>query len=214
MSPPPSNPELFHIVHVNRLDSIINLGNLYSDAKVQTMGLTGAHIGMPAIKTRRLTSQLSSHQGLCVGDCVPFYFCPRSIMLYTIHKRSQNIPFNGGQDDIIHLRFDMHQCVQWAKNNGLRWAFTDSNAGSYSFNDYNSLNHLNQINWQAIAARQWSTHPTRSQKQAEFLIESNVDFQNVLEIGVKTKNVYTQVTNLLTNSGFTPNVMIQPNWYY
>jgi CxxC-x17-CxxC domain-containing protein len=37
---------------------------------------------MNKIKERRLKLPLSSHFNLFVGDCVPFYFCPRSVMLY------------------------------------------------------------------------------------------------------------------------------------
>ena len=41
---------------------------------------------MNSIKQRRLNSTLNSYPNLRVGDCVPFYFCPRSIMLYLIHQ--------------------------------------------------------------------------------------------------------------------------------
>lgn len=41
---------------------------------------------MSSIKKRRLESLiLTSHFDLYVGQCVPFCFCPRSIMLFVIH---------------------------------------------------------------------------------------------------------------------------------
>ncbi len=44
-------------------------------------------IGMNNIKERRLTQlQLASQPGLYVGQCVPFYLCPRSVMLYLIQE--------------------------------------------------------------------------------------------------------------------------------
>ncbi|MBE7527723.1 MAG: DUF4433 domain-containing protein [Burkholderiales bacterium] len=38
-----------------------------------------ASAGVAQIKQRRLTSCLNSYPDLRVGDCVPFYFCPRSV---------------------------------------------------------------------------------------------------------------------------------------
>ncbi len=78
--------QIYHIVHVDRLPHIITAGYLYSDAYMQALQGTGTTIGMPGIKERRLTLELSSHPGLHGGDCVPFYFSPRSIMLYLYTK--------------------------------------------------------------------------------------------------------------------------------
>lgn len=85
-------------------------------------------IGMSTIKQRRLNeNSLMSHFGLMVGDCVPFYFCPRSVMLFLIHKQSQELSFKGGQEPIIHLMSDLHAAVGWANENNKRWASTLSN---------------------------------------------------------------------------------------
>ena len=72
--------------HVRRgLPSIIADGCLWSDAevvrRVQIGGDIGTTIGMSSLKEQRQTvRQLSSDPGLYVGQCVPFYFCPRSVM--------------------------------------------------------------------------------------------------------------------------------------
>ena len=79
---------------------------------------------------------MKCHAGLHVGDCVPFYFCPRSVMLYLIYQANHpELTYRGGQGPIVHLEFDLHRVVQWAEAQGLRWAFTLSNAGSYYFED-------------------------------------------------------------------------------
>ena len=81
----PDEPKIYHIVHVDRLASIVADGRLRCDAEIARTGAPGTTIGMNDIKRRRLTKTLNSHPGLYVGDCVPFYFCPRSIMLYVIY---------------------------------------------------------------------------------------------------------------------------------
>ncbi len=48
----------------------------------------GTTIGMSSIKRRRsIERTLNSHPDLHVGDCVPFYFRPRSVMLFLLHMR-------------------------------------------------------------------------------------------------------------------------------
>ena len=97
--PIPAEPKIYHIVHVDRLPSIITDGSLWSDAKVTRHSPSGTTIGMQKIKQRRLTvNKLDSHPDLFVGDCVPFYFCPRSIMLYLLHKANDpELIYRGGQ---------------------------------------------------------------------------------------------------------------------
>ena len=77
----PPQPKIYHIVHLDRLKSIIADNYLWCDAEILKRQLPGTTIGMNNIKQRRLTTHLRSHSDLCVGDCVPFYFCPRSVML-------------------------------------------------------------------------------------------------------------------------------------
>jgi hypothetical protein len=44
------------------------------------------------------------HPGTCVGEYVPFYFCPRSVMLYVINKGNHlDLQFRDGQSGIVHL---------------------------------------------------------------------------------------------------------------
>ena len=91
-------------------------------------------IGMTEIKRRRLYEiAVSCHPDTMVGEYVPFYFCPRSIMLYIIHMG--NHPdmdhYRDGQGPIVHLQVDLESAVDWADQHGVRWAFSDRNAGSY-----------------------------------------------------------------------------------
>ena len=125
----PPHPKIYHIVHVDRLSSIIADGFLWCYAEVVRREPAGTTIGMRSIKQRRMDLYLSSHPDLHVGDCVPFYFCPRSIMLYLIHQRNHpDLDYRGGQEPILHLEADLHAVVAWADAQSVRWAFTLSNA--------------------------------------------------------------------------------------
>ena len=64
---------------------------------------------MSEVKQRRLTKRLGSRPGLCVGYCVPFYFCPRSVMHYLIYKANhRKFDDRGGQGPIVHLEADLY----------------------------------------------------------------------------------------------------------
>ena len=118
--PRPERPKIYHIVHVDNLASIVADGCLWSDS-VMAQRQGGTVIGMGSIKQRRLGLPVSCHQGTNVGAYVPFYFCPRSIMLFVIHCANHpELAYRGGQQPIVHLEADLHLVVQWAEENGRR----------------------------------------------------------------------------------------------
>ena len=210
---PPAEPKIYHIAHVDRLASIVSEARLWSDAEIQRRGHTGTMIGMSDIKQRRLTNSLSSHAGLFVGDCVPFYFCPRSVMLYVIYMADHpSLAYRGGQGPIVHLEADLHETIAWADENQLRWAFALSNAGSSYFQDYCDVAQLDKIDWNAVRATQWRDR--REEKQAEFLIERSFPWTLVRRIGVHSDRVGQQVQEAMRGAGHQPPVERRRNWYY
>lgn len=214
MSPAPARPKLYHIAHVDRLPSIVADGCLWSDAEVQRRAPPGTTIGMSSIKQRRLTElTLNSHPGLHIGDCVPFYFCPRSVMLYLIHQGNHpDLGYRGGQGAIIHFEADLHAVAAWANRQSRRWAFTLSNAGSRFFEDRCDLAQLDEIDWNAVQAHDW--RQCKEGKQAEFLLEQSFPWHLVERVGVYSRTIYQQVVNALPVNGHRPAVEIRTDWYY
>ena len=212
--PMPSEPKIYHIVHVDRLPSIISNGGLCCDADTINRSLPGTAIGMSEIKTRRLYDlTLANYPTLHIGDCVPFYFCPRSIMLYIIyHANHPKLSYRGGQSPIIHLEADLRETVAWAESQDLHWAFTLSNAGAYYCEHRFDLVQLKEINWDAVEARDWQK--CQEDKQAEFLIEKMFPWDLVRRIGVSSRRIQTQVTDALEVVEYRPLVVIKPEWYY
>lgn len=209
----PAQPKIYHICHVDRLASIVASGGLLSDAGVLQAAPAGTVIGMNKIKQRRLTElKLTSHPQLYVGQCVPFYFCPRSVMLFLIHKQNPELTYKGGQGPIVHLESDLHATIAWANSNGRKWAFTLSNAGARYFEDRADPAQLGEVNWDAVQARDW--RGDKEGKQAEFLVENGFPWQLVERIGVHSRLVYPTVLNALPVQGHRPRVEVLPEWYY
>ena len=209
----PERPRIYHILHVDRLASVVADSNLWCDAEIAGRDAPGTMIGINQIKQRRLATCLESHPGLRVGDCVPFYFCPRSVMLYVISKQNHlNLAYRGGQAPIVHLVADLRDTVAWAEEHDSRWAFTLSNAGSRYFEDRCDLSELGEINWTAVNATQW--RDCKEEKQAEFLIERSFPWKLVLEIGVCSPRIQAQAKEVVRSSDHSPSVEIMRNWYY
>ena len=212
-SSPPKNIKLYHIVHIDNLASIIKESRLFSDALVIEKGLQNTTIGMNNIKERRLNLPLTSYPDLKVGECVPFYFCPRSPMLYLFHRNNhEDIHYRGGQEPVVHLVIDMKHAINWANENQQRWAFTKSNAGSSYFEDYCDLCDLDQLDWKAINATYWSG--MQDKKAAEFLIEDTADWNLIEEIAVYSSDYHIKVREILTAAKHQPQVTVRRDWYY
>ena len=211
--PVPAEPKIYHIVHVDRLASIVADNCLWCDSEIATRQPEGTTIGMNSIKQRRRTKTLNSHPDLRVGDCVPFYFCPRSVMLYVISQRNhQELTYQGGQDPIVHLEADLRQTIVWAEKHKQRWAFTLSNAGAAYFADRCNLAQLGEIDWEAVRTREWQQH--KEGKQAEFLIERQFPWELVSRIGVRSPQVYRQTLSAIEAGIHQPPIDIKPEWYY
>ena len=107
--------------HQTATGPIMDDGFLWSDAETRARASAGTTVGMMGIKNRRLATSLSSHPDLTVGACVPFYFCPRSIMLFLLHRGNHpEVTYHGGQEPIVHLVSELPPTVAWAGENELR----------------------------------------------------------------------------------------------
>ena len=215
MPQPPAQPKIYHIVHVDRLASIIADGCLRSDAMVVKRQFAGTTIGMGGIKERRLRLPVTCHGGTYVGQYVPFYFCSRSIMLYVIRcANNPELTYGGGQEPIVHLEADLHRVISWANGAGRRWAFSLSNAGAFYAQFRSEVGQLDQVNWPAVAAIDFRPADIKEGKQAEFLVYESFPWQLVERIGVISHGVGTQVINAIRGAAHRPPVEIKRNWYY
>ena len=216
MTTVPEKPKIYHLTHLDNLSLILQLGKLLSDAARIEQGIDCEVVGMPEIKRRRLEElAVSCYPETKVGEYVPFYFCPRSIMLYILHKGNhQDITFRGGQRNLIHLMADLYEVVDWATRNHRRWSFSDRNAATRYAHFYNDVSRLDKINWMAVDATAFTDPDVKEGKQAEFLIENDFPWFLVERIGVIDESIRDQALLFLPESGHRPFVSIEREWYY
>lgn len=212
--PVPDRPRIYHIVHVDNLSSIVATGGLLPDA-VMIKRKGGTVIGMSSIKQRRLTLPVSCHPATHVGDYVPFYFCPRSIMLFVIHCANHaELAYRGGQLPIVHLEADLNLAVAWAEANDRRWAFSLSNAGAHYTQFRARLDQLGEINWDAVQALDFRPADIKEGKQAEFLMHDGFPWHLVERIGVSQPAIVDRVAGAMQGAAHRPRIEIRREWYY
>jgi ssDNA thymidine ADP-ribosyltransferase, DarT len=215
MTEPPKPTRLYRITHVRNLASILNDDGLLSDAEMIARGGPQLAIGMSEIKQNRMRFPVKCYDGDTVGEYVPFYFCPRSIMLYLLHRANHpGLTYRGGQGPIVHLRIDLVTAVDWAARSGIRWAFSLANAGAAYAPFRKDLAHLVEINWGAVEAMDFRDAKITEGKQAEFLVRRFVPWGLVERIGVSSARVQSEVLATLNGAAHQPPVDVLPDWYF
>lgn len=213
---PQMAPKIYHITHYQNLESIIKSGSIFSDSYCLKNSKDHTMIGMSEIKRRRLEEiEVKCHPGTRVGEYVPFYFCPRSIMLYLMYKGNHpDLKYKEGQEPLVHIQADLISVVEWAEKNMFKWAFSDRNAGAYYAEFYNDMTELNKINWEAVASLDFRQPVIKEGKQAEFLLYESFPFDLIESIGVINAEIQSVVKNILLGTVLVDKVQIRPNWYF
>ena len=207
----PARPKLYHVTHGANLQAIIAAGGLFANSQA-VQGASPTRIGMPEVVARRRQLPVPCHPPTCVGEYVPFYFCPRSVMLYVIHCANHpDLAYTGGQRPIVHLEADLDAVVQWADDRRMRWAFTLSNAAETYAEFRCSRGDLSDVNWEAVEARDWRG-PLKGPKQAEFLVHQRVPWSLIERIGVIDAQVAQRVSAI--TAGTPVRVEVRRSWYY
>jgi hypothetical protein len=197
---------IYHITDVANLPSILVENGLHSDAVM--VKRNPEIIGYDHIKKRRLKEIPVPCCGWRrVGEFVPFYFCPRSPMLFTINKGNTGRPANC-QKSIVHLVSTMSAGIAAGKI----WAISSGNAGAYHTTFSASPDALDELDWEAIRATQWQGK--QHQKSAEFLVADFFPWSAIQKIGCQNSTTADKVKALLADIAHQPAVEIKTNWYY
>lgn len=198
---------IYHITDISNLANIIKEGALLSDAEMIKRSNSHTVIGYLNIKQRRLNQILVTPGNRYVGEFVPFYFCPKSPMLFTINNGNTGKP-KGCQETILHLVSRVKHGINLDKE----WAISDRNAGIPYVGFYRTLDGLNKLNWDAIRAGYWAD--VLDEKMSEFLVADYFPWGNIIGIACFNEDIANQVRAILATSEHQPVVKAIPNWYY
>jgi hypothetical protein len=197
---------------VDNLPSIAAQG-LLCDGGVAAGGVAFHSIAFSDIKARRAGTVVPCDPGGTLADYVPFYFAPRSPMLYTISLGNVTSVADG-QSKIVHLVLSAEDLVAEQE-----CVFTDGHAIMDLSNFYNDLADLRQLDWTSISTRKWgsyydATDETKRKKQAEFLAHGRVPWKHVRGIAVPSAACAILAQDALVGVAHLPPVAVKQDWYY
>jgi len=209
----PNPTFIYHITSIENLHSILSNNGLVCINQLHNEGSSFVNIAYEQIQSRRSEKQVPLPPFGNLHDYVPFYFAPRSPMLYTINQG--NVPqYQGGQKQIIYLISTIQQVL----SEKIPFVFTDGHAIINYSEFYNDPADLKQIDWGIMNSRYWNDtteYPDRKRKrQAEFLAFKFFPIDSVLEIGVINDTLQDQAHKILQCNTINIPVKVRREWYY
>jgi hypothetical protein len=202
-------PPIYHITSVDNLPGIIKAGGLLCNRDAKNIEFV--NIGHQNIKDRRTRKKVPCGPGGVVADYVPFYFAPRSPMLFTINKGNVE-GYTHGQGPIVHLV----SSTEAVDAEGLDWVFTEGHAVIDYTDFFDDFADLGKIDWPLMNARYWSDTDADGdrlrRRQAEFLVHGFFPWKLVLGIGVCNTATAQKAQGIV--NGKVPPVEVRQGWYY
>ena len=141
---------IYHITHLRNLPGILELGGLYANSAMARRNVEHISIAHRTIQDRRATTRVPLPPGGVLHDYVPFYFAPRSPMLYAIHRGNVQ-EYAEGQTPIVHLVTTAEAIAA----SDQPFVFTDGHAIMAFTSFYNDLRQLDQVDWDIMRARRY-----------------------------------------------------------
>ena len=198
--PRPRPSPILHFTHVSHLASIATSG-LVSDTLAQDHPSFQVEVGNQGIKGQRRLRAVPIAPGGVVADYAPFYFAPRSPMMYAIEKG--NVPsYEGGCDELLYLVSTVETIVRLR----LPYVFTDRNAVLGVAKYGHELRELDTlIDWQLMEATIWRSTEAepdrRERRMAEFLVYERVPWAAFHEVVVRNRACAERARDTLVSIG-------------
>jgi hypothetical protein len=202
----------YHITHVENLASIVECGGLDCDNGCAEAGIEPVSIAYSSLKAQRARTEVTVAARGTLADYVPFYYGPRSPMLYTIW-RGNVTEYDGTQEEIVHL-----VCSVEAMAEPERFVITDRHPITPLAEQFDGLDVLDELDWPLMNATYW--HDTdrdgdrKFRRQAEFLVYRRVPIEAVRLVGTMTRVVAERTATLLAALPNPPPVVVRKGWYY
>jgi hypothetical protein len=171
-------------------------------------------IGNPEIIDVRSTSPVKIDNYGMIGDYVPFYFTPKSIMLYNIVTGHRHpVVQKRNRSEILVVR-----CLIQELSTLPQWFFTNGQGNDMASNHYNNLSDLVQIDWFCIQQSNFSKgdgdYDRPRRYQAEFLVHEAVPLRKIESLNVYDQNSAKSVNKLLIENNINLAVNIQTEYFF
>ena len=215
---------IFHITAICNLATIARSKKLYAKTELDKKRVSYGNIAYQGAQGKRAVKMVAKPPGGVIHDYVPFYFAPRSPMLFTINKG--NVPdCPHWQPDIVHFV----TTVEAVTEGELPYVFYDYNATLGIATCYSDIWDLDKINWDLFYERPrlddyckyWHSvldNPKyvlrQETRQAEFLIHKRIPLTMMSVVGVYSEAKAGEVREIFDEADIDLEVEVKTSWYF
>lgn len=208
---------LYHFVHPDTLAAIVASGELSSINALHLRGVnTPRSIANADVQERRAKTPVPT--GGTLHDYVPFYFAPRSPMMYALQRG--NLPEYKGllgeatASDLVYLVTSAERLA----GAGHPVLFSEGHPIMQPRTFYTALQDLKRIDWEVMQAVMWNNteqDPDRQRRrQAEYLVRDRVPLSDLIGFAARDIPRLEQVQTLAEETGLRLGGKVKPEWYY
>ncbi|WP_432560417.1 type II toxin-antitoxin system toxin DNA ADP-ribosyl transferase DarT [Granulicoccus sp. GXG6511] len=203
------------MTRIERLFNIVRDG-LLPQSECRRRSIAGVEIGYPHLKDRRSKTVVPCHPGGTLSDYVPFYFAPRSPMLFAISS-GQLGPEAAHTERIIYLV----SSIQNLRTHGLSVVVSDRHPAmsfaKFTTNDVD-LDRDDFVDWPLMGQRYWNSTPEepdrKERRQAECLVHPHVPWPLFDAVVTKTDEIAIAVHAVLASVDAHTAVAVRRDWYF
>ncbi|WP_283134532.1 type II toxin-antitoxin system toxin DNA ADP-ribosyl transferase DarT [Rhizohabitans arisaemae] len=204
------DPWLLHFTHVDNLGAIAQNG-LVADNRRPPLTVECAD---QRIKANRRERAVSVGSAGVVADYVPFYFAPRSPMLYRICKGGVT-SYGQGQGPLIYLVTRLSAMTE----RDLAWVASDRNAATATARFTITRSDLaKHIDWALMEEEYWAdTEDDGSRVQrriAEMLVHERVPWEAFTHVYTHNDAVAAACHAIIASLEQRPSVAVRAHWYF
>lgn len=209
---------VYHFTHLDNLPAVLAEGGLLADTAVPP-GVLATEVGDADVKGTRRRRRVPAGPGGVVADYVPFYFAPRSPMLFRIARDHEDgVPgrYPDGEDPLVYLVSSVELVVA----SGRPWLATDGNAAVAVTRFSGTVAELaTLVDWPLMQRTYWAgdaEDPDRERRRmAELLVHQRLPLTALRGFATRTTERARQVRVALAAAGRAADyVAVRPSWYH
>lgn len=203
-------PLIYHFTDIDNLPGILDVGALqcHRDAA------TAVEVGNVEIKASRKNRRVDCGPGGMVGDYVPFYFAPRSPMMYVISKGR----VDGVSTDLSRLIY-LVSTTDAVYEAGVPCVYSDGNAAVLITKFCEDPAMLaTHVDLPLMKEMMWTSTPEdpdrMRRRMAEFLVYERLPLALMAGIAVRNRAMRDAVVSLTSHTGKEIKTVVRNDWYF
>jgi hypothetical protein len=202
---------IFRITHIENVPWILDHG-LHSRSS-EVLDPDFREIGNPDLISRRAARPVPVAPGGTLADYVPFYFSPRTPMLYNICTG-----YHGMRRTPVSEIAILVSSVRILTDRGIPYVLTDRHAYLATAEYSNDLHGLDRIDWEILRNRDFKRSdedPGKMERyQAEALVHRHLPLDALAGVACHGPRERDRLEAQLTARGLSLKLVARPGWYF